>query len=114
MEFRLTDEADYLLCILYDAYRTRIKNGTPPSDAKFFGGAESIQSNFCQNWSTYEIDEAARELSLAGLVQCVFADNTFAVLVLNRIAISSMQHRFSDKAGQLLSRISELRQLLLG
>lgn len=35
MEIELTLDADYMICVLYDEYLRRIKNGIPPDDAIF-------------------------------------------------------------------------------
>lgn len=43
MEIELTLDADYMICVLYDEYLRRIKNGIPPDDAIFFGNCEQIQ-----------------------------------------------------------------------
>ena len=114
METRLTDDADFLLCILYDAYKQRRKNGESAFDARIFGDPESIQESYCQTWPTDDIVDAAFELSQAGLVTYLPCDDSFDTLVLERSGTSMMEHRFGDKMDKLLSRISELRSILLG
>lgn len=113
-EIRLTDEADYLLCTLYDAYLMRRKNGESAFDARIFGDSESIQSDYIPQWPTDDIDDAARELSRKSLVNCLFADDTIATLAIEREGISLMEHRFSDKRDRLIQRIATLRALIFG
>lgn len=43
-DVRLTQDAEYLLCELYNAYRTRRKNGETSDLAKQFGGSAAIQA----------------------------------------------------------------------
>lgn len=110
-EIRITDDADYLLCVLYDEYRNRRKNGASSLDAKVFFDAESIQSNYMPDGATDDIDEAARELSRHDLADCLFADDSLQILALSNEGISLMQHRFSDKLESLSARITFLRSL---
>lgn len=114
MEIRLTDDADYLLCILYDAYRFRRKNGESSLDARLFGGSECIQQDYIQQWPTDDIDDAASELCKNGLVNCLFADNTLVELALERDGIAFMEHRFGDKFDKLAQRIASLRNIFFG
>lgn len=109
---RLTDDADYLLCALYEAYRQRRKDGKSIDDAKWFGGPESIQSDYCPLWPTDDIKEAACELHGAGLVNCLFSNNSFSELFLESAGISMMEHRFADKLDKLAEHIATLRKLL--
>lgn len=113
-EIRLTDDADYLLCVLYDAYRLRRKNGESSFDSRFFGNSECIQEDYIPQWPTDDIDDAARELSRNGLVACLFANDTVAELALEREGISHMEHRFGDKLDKLTQRIASLRSILFG
>ena len=88
IEMRLTDEADYMLCVLYDAYKLRRKNGESSLEARLFGDSEYIQENYIQQWPTDDIDDAARELSQKGLASGLFADNTLAEFALERDGIT--------------------------
>lgn len=114
IEMRLTDEADYMLCVLYDAYKLRRKNGESSSEARLFGGSECIQEDYIQQWPTDDIDDAARELSEKGLASCLFADNTLAEFALERDGIVFMEHRFGDKLDNLSQRIATLRSMIFG
>lgn len=114
IEMRLTDEADYMLCVLYDAYKLRRKNGESSLEARLFGDSEYIQENYIQQWPTDDIDDAARELSQKGLASGLFADNTLAEFALERDGIAFMEHRFGDKLDKLSQRINALRSMLLG
>lgn len=111
---RLTQNADYLLCILYKAYRERRKNGEPSGDAKFFGGSEEIQKDYVPEWPTHDIDEAAEELENAGMLACQIGDLELCQCKILPDGIIYMENRFGDKLGQLLQRIATLRSLILG
>ena len=99
---RLTDDADYLLCVLYEAYRQRRKDGESAFDARVFGDPEDIQENYCPAWPTDDIIDAAFELSRERFAVYSPGDDSFDTLILERSGISMMEHRF------------ELRSILLG
>ena len=113
-EIQLTDGADYLLCVLYDDYVQRRKNGESAFDAKFFGGPEAIQSELIPKWPTHDIEEHAFELFRNELVALELGNNTFSQGRLEDRAIACMQRRFGRKAGEVLQHIAALRMLLFG
>ena len=113
-ELRLTDDADFLLCTLYDAYRFRRKNGESSLESRCFGDSECIQEEYISQWSIDDIDDAARELSDKGLASCLFANNTLAEFAIERDGIAFMEHRFGDKLDILTQRIASLRNILFG
>lgn len=113
-EIRLTDDADYVLCVLYDAYKTRRKNGESSFESRLFGSSECIQEDYIQQWPTDDIDDAARELSEKGLASCLFADNALAEFALERDGIAFMEHRFGDRLDNLSQRIAALRSMIFG
>lgn len=112
VERTLTNDADYLLCVLYDAYKQRRKNGVPQDEARQFGDPEKIQSDYIPQWSTEELCAVARELSRHGLAACAFGDDCFIFLALSTDGIAFMEQRFSRKLDELTSRIVTLCQLL--
>lgn len=113
-EIQLTQSADYLLCALYEAYRTRHKNGESISDAKVFGGSEIIQKEYCPEWPTTDITEAARELERCGMLNCFCPDNGLENCQLLPSGIAYMEHRFGAKFDQLIQRIATLRAAVIG
>lgn len=114
LDVRLTQDADYLLCVLYDAYRQRCKNGISRYDAKFFGNSESIQEEYIQQWSTDDIDEVARELFRQGMIECQFGDDTVCAIFLLDDGLVYMENRFSDNFDKLTQRLSALRSIIFG
>lgn len=113
-DVRLTQDAEYLLCELYNAYRMRRKNGETSDRAKQFGGSAAIQAQYIQQWPANDIDEAARELHRNGMVKCGYGDNTVIHCWLLSDGIVYMEHRFGDKLDLLLQRIATLRTIIFG
>lgn len=113
-DIRLTKDADYLLCVLYDAYRQQRKGGALAEDAKFFGDSGHIQEMYIPEWPTNDIDEAARELSRKKMIVALFAEDALNQCVLSDDGISRMEHSFGDKIDNLTQRIASLRTALFG
>lgn len=114
MDIELTHEADYLLCVLYDAYRQNRNQSMPPDEAKAFGGSQQIQEDYIQDWPTHDIDDAASALEEEGLLAGLFEAGELVESILTNRAIAYMDHRFKRNAGQLLHYIAELRAIFLG
>lgn len=114
MDTRLSQDAEYLLCTLYDAYRTRRKSGELAEDAKFFGSSEQIQASYVQEWPTNDIDEAARELHRKGMIIASFADNALDQCCLSSDGIVYVENQFGDKLDRLAQRIATLRAIIFG
>lgn len=113
-EIRLTQDAEFLLCILYNAYRARRKNGEPSGDAKHFGGSDDIQEDYAPEWPTYDIDEAAHELEDAGMLECLFGDLELCQCRILPDGIIYMENRYGDKLDRLIHRIASLRSIIIG
>lgn len=113
MDIELTKDADYLLCVLYDAYRQRRKQDVAAFDAKLFGGSEQIQGQYIQDWPTHDIDDAAFALSKKGLIEGLFVEaGELGEFMLTDDAIAYMEHRFKRNADQLLHYMNELLSVL--
>lgn len=112
---RLTQDAELMLCILYNAYVARRKEGMSRADARFFGSSRRIQEEFIQQWPIDDIDDAARELTRKGYFTFLPADNTvYAEAQLTPDGIVYMEHEFGDKFDKLTQRIAALKALIFG
>lgn len=114
MDIQLTQDAEYMLCVLYDAYIQRRKNGELAESAKAFGGSQEIQSEYISGWPTNDIDEATRELKRKGMLNALFADNELAESILSDDGIVYMEHQFENKADRITQRIATLRTIIFG
>ena len=114
-EIRLTQEADLLLCVLYNAYTARRKDGVSRTNARQFGSSQRIQEELLPQMALEDIDDAARDLSKKGLFAFLPADNTvYADAHLTEDGIIYMEHETSDKFFHLMERIANLRTSLFG
>lgn len=112
MDEKLTNEAKYMLCILYQEYMNRRKSEVPKDDAVMFGDAEHLQALLFPTWPTHDISSTARELSESSFLSVLFGDNELAGAALTKDAIIYMENRFKSGAKKLLSTISELRTIV--
>lgn len=114
-EDRLTQDAELMLCTLYNAYLARRKDGMSRAEARYFGSSQRIQEEFIQQWPIDDIDDAARELTRKGLFTYLPADNTvYAEAQLTPEGVSYMEHEFGDKVDRLAQRIAALRTAIFG
>lgn len=114
MDVELTRDAEYLLCVLYNAYVTRRKSGEPADVAKSFGDSEKIQENYIQDWPTHDIDDAACALYDKGMIDGLFEADELVESFLTNDGIVYMEQRFGHKLDKLLQRIATLHTALLG
>lgn len=110
---KLTDEADLMLCTLYNAYKENRAKGEDRFEARIFGGSETLQTLYFQLWPVGDIDDAAWELARKGLLTVNDGDNSVQDCALTTDALAYMEHRFGDKLEALIQRITALRTLLL-
>lgn len=114
-EIRLAQDADYLLCVLYDAYRDRRKVGEFAEDAVRFGGSEEIQAKYIPEWPTNDIDHAARILNKKGFLDCFFADDVlYGYCAISDDGLTYMENRFTDRLHGFAQHLSTLRTIIFG
>lgn len=112
---RLTQDADLLLCVLYNAYTVRRKDGMSRANARYFGSSQRIQEEFIQQWPVDDIDDAAFELKDHGLFTFLLADNTvYSNAKLTPEGVAYMEHEFGDKMDHFIQRLANLRTAILG
>ncbi len=111
-EVKLTRDADALICVLYKEYIQRRKKSIPKQKACDFGGSPNIHEKLMPKWSFEDVDETCRELSRAGLLKCLFADDIAYHAVLTDSAIVYMENRFKDGFASLLHHLKELMALI--
>ena len=109
---RLTKDADALLCVLYREYLNRRASGKSKADARFFSGSDYIHKELMPKWSIEDVDETCRELSRAGMLKCLFADNVTYLANLTDLAIIHQEYRFQDNVSELFQYLEKLRALL--
>ena len=98
----ISNEADFLLCILYREFLDRRKNEQSRDDAAAFGSCEVIQSEILPEWPTHDIDAALWELHRKGLVDAYPGDNMAMAAILQPDGIVYMENRFKNKLQELI------------
>lgn len=112
MEYSLTKDSDYLLCVLYRYYKDRRKSGMSKAEAKHLGGSKYIFLHFLSEWTFEDVDETCRELDRAGLLNCSYADNIVWDATLSDNAIIYMENRFKNGISEVIETIANLKSLI--
>ncbi len=112
MEYDLSHDAEYLLCVLYKNYIDRRKNGEDKSKAKMMNSSEHIFNTLLSEWKFEDVDETCRELDRAGLLNCQYGDNIVYFSVLNDNAIIYMENRYKRGISEVIDTISKLKSLI--
>lgn len=112
MGFNLTNDADYLVCVLYKNYKERRKKGENKNNAKFMGSSDHIFMTLLSEWTFEDVDETCRELDCAGMLDCLYADNAVVNSYLEDAAIIYMENRFKNGMSDLLDNIARLKGII--
>ena len=108
----MTNDAEYLICVLYNEYLNRRADGESKSESAIFGSSAHVFEEFFAEWNIEDIDETLRELHSLGYVNCLFASNTIVCFSLTFSGIAFMEQRFGRKLDKILEAISNLKRLL--
>ena len=107
-KIRLSKDADALICVVYKAYLERRKAGQSKRDARLMGGSPNIHKELLPKWSFEDVDETCGELSIAGLLNCQYADNFAYFVTLSDKGIIYMENRFKDGLSAVLEHLKSL------
>ena len=108
MSVSLTKDSDKLICVMYRTYLQKRKNGISKADAKLFGSSHNIHEELLPDWLFEDVDDTCRELSRAGLIQCMWADNIAYQVFLSDGGIIYMENRFKNGLSEVMDFISSL------
>lgn len=92
----LTKDSEKLICLLYKDYLEKRKSGLSKSKANSFGSSHNIHENLCPDWIFEDVDDTCRELSRAGLLHCLWADDIAYNVNLSDSGIIYMENRFKN------------------
>lgn len=113
-EVRLSNEANYLVTLLYKEYIDRRKSESSKVDAKhFYNGSKYVHEHLTPNWMFEDVDETCNELSNSKYLEPIFADDHMAEFYLTDLLIVDMEQSFGDKVDKLISTLAQLKSLLL-
>lgn len=111
-DIKLTKDSDALICLMYKNYCEARKNGISKSKAKQLGSCETIHDCLTPNWSIEDTLETANELNRAGLINCLYADNTIYTSSISDEGISYMESRFKDNLLSIVEYLSKFKNLI--
>lgn len=108
----LTKDADALICAIYKAYLLRRKAGIIKRNAREMGSSATIHKELLPKWQFEDVDDACRELSRNGLLDCIFADNSTWAVSLSDHGILYMEKRFQNGLDSILPYIEALGSII--
>lgn len=114
MTNKLTNEADYLLCLLYEQYTANRKDGQSRFDSKMIGDPEYVQEHSAPTWSTFDIADAAQELWRQGYAVCLAGDDEVELIALTDEGIAYVEDRFHGNREKLLAHITAIARVVIG
>lgn len=109
MSVSLTKDSDKLICLMYKQYLNDRKNGISKSIAKSFGSSHNIHEDLLSDWNFEDVDDTCRELSRAGLIQCIWADNIAYEVFLSDNGIIYMENRFKNGLSEVADFIDKIK-----
>ena len=109
MDVKLSKDADYVICRIYETYLDSRQRGTTKDKAKYLGSSKSIAGRNLNDWQWADVDDTCRELGRAGLLEIMYADNMAYEVYLNDAAIIYMEGRFGNSIKKVLEYISLLK-----
>lgn len=112
-KIELTKDSDALISALYKDYLQKRKDGISKGRAKFLGSAEQIHQNIVPKWVFEDVEETLWELSRAGLLDCIPADNTVYMAIMADAGIIYMESRFKDGLLEVLDYLEQIKSILL-
>ncbi len=112
MEYNLTKDAEYLLCVLYTQYKKKRENKVNKAKAKEMGSSENIFTTLLSEWTYEDVDETCSELSRNDLLFCDYRDNRVAYTRLEDSAIFYMENRFKKGVSEVLNFMAQIKTTL--
>lgn len=106
---QLTKDADKLICLIYKDFLQKRKTGSSKSNASYFGSSHNIHEKLCPELLFEDVDDTCRELSRAGFINCLWADNIAYSVHLSDDGIIYMENRFKNGLAEVLDFIEKIK-----
>lgn len=93
---RISKDAATVLHALYSQFLSRRKVGQSKSEARFFGTAESIYDDLCQDLCLEDVEDALRELGRCGYLINDYGEDTILNVYFTDSAIADCENATKD------------------
>lgn len=107
MDIVLTKDSDKLICVMYKSYLEKRKSGISKSNATHFGSSHVIHEELLPKWLFEDVDDTCRELSRAGLIKCLWADDIAYDVWISDLGITYMENRFKNGLAEIADFIAK-------
>lgn len=108
----LTKDASKLFCVIYQSYVASRKSGKSIREARYFAGSRYLHEAFFPDWNFNDVDDCCRELSRAGFLQCLWANNCAQEIYITDLGIRAMQKQFNDNLEKIAQAIAKGIEIL--
>ncbi|WP_125766143.1 hypothetical protein [Levilactobacillus mulengensis] len=108
----LTNDAKFLLSVMYKQYISDRKSGHTKREAKFFGSEIRIHDTLMSEWEQDDVHETINELSRNKLLDVIYGNDEAAIVNLSTNAIVLMEHKFQDKVDSILNYATKIKTLI--
>ena len=105
----LTKNSKKLICLLYKDYLKKRKAGLSKTISNSFGSSHNIHERLCPNWIFEDVDNTCRELSRAGMLNCLWADDIACLVQISDSGIIYMENRSKNGLLGVIKFISEFK-----
>lgn len=104
----LTLDSKILICVMYKNYLEKRNSGATKYQANSFGSSHNIHERLLPGWSFEDVDATCRELSRAGLLSCIWANNIPYRISISDQGIIYMENRFKNGLSSVLNFLSKV------
>lgn len=108
----LTNDAKYLISVLYKEYLYRRKSGQDRKSSRTFSDEMYIQSELMVEWKTGDVHDAISELLDYEYLDSIPGGNKFFEIVLQPKGIAMMENDFKDKLDEVLNYAQKIKSLV--
>lgn len=108
----LTNEAKYLLSMMYKEYLQKRKSGANRSTSLKFGNLEKLHENVMPEWNIEDVKSVCWELMRHDMISGKNASSTISRISLNTEAIAMLETTFKDKVDTVLDYAIKIKSLI--
>ncbi|GMC00195.1 hypothetical protein [Enterococcus thailandicus] len=108
----LTNEAKYLLSMMYKDYLQKRKSGVNRSTSLKFGNLDELHETVMPEWSIEDVKSVCWELMRHNMISAKNASSRIQHISLNTEAIAMLETTFKDKVDIVLDYAVKIKSLI--
>ena len=109
----LTNDAKYLISLMYKEYVIRRKNKIPKDQAVDFKDIEYVHTHLMEEWTYDDTLFTCRELKRQNMITSTnYGDDNMIMIRLSTEAIAIMENKFKDNSEKALDFAVKIKSLI--